>query len=128
MGPGRSGQAAAWPQPWSPSFPYVGKEVGEPAGMGQRWGSLGGGAPGAREVKSEQVFRKQISPFPCLHLPPECSEAREAAASSPSSPREGRMGSVHAGGVRNGLINSCFTLQALGDILQSPPKGLEPSP
>lgn len=31
-------------------------------------------------------------------------------------------------GVRNGLSNSCFTLQALGDILQSPPKGLEPSP
>ena len=72
--------------------------------MGQRWGSLRRGAPGAREVKSEQVFRRRISPFPCLHLPLECSEAREAAASSPSSPREGRMGSVHAGGEGNGLI------------------------
>ena len=38
------------------------------------------------------------------------------------------MGSVRAGGEGNGLSSSCLTLQALGDILQSPPKGLEPSP
>lgn len=106
----------------------MGKELGEPAGMGQRWGSLGGGAPGAGEVKSEQVFRKQISPLLASTFYRNAARPeRQQHPLLPAPEKEG-WGGVRAGGERNGLGNSCFTLQALGDILHSPPKGLEPSP
>lgn len=60
----REGSSLA-PAP-EPLLPLVGgeREVGEQAGVGQRWGLTGGGAPGTREVKSEQAFRDNNLTFP----------------------------------------------------------------
>ena len=76
------------------------------------------------EVKSEQAFREKISHFPCLHLPREYREAREAAPLLSAPEEEGPRGREHACGERNGLDSSWYALQvrALGQTMQSPPE------